>query len=190
MCVQVLSGHEHTVWAVLGLPNGDVVTGSADSTIKIWHGPPGEMKCIKTLKHHRDCVRGLALLPDIGFVSCSNDETLVVWSFGGDVLQVLYGHTAFVYAVDVLHTAAGESLILSGSEDRTLKIWKNGECMQTITHPSSVWSVAASPDNEDIVTGCADSIGRVWSRVCLPSFSQMLFILHHRIQHELLRLIS
>lgn len=83
-----MKGHEHAVWAVLGLPNGDIVTGSADSTIKIWRGAVGAMKCIKTLHEHKDCVRGLALIPGIGFVSCSNDETLIVWSMNGDPLQV------------------------------------------------------------------------------------------------------
>lgn len=121
------------------------------------------MRCIKTLKHHKDCVRGLALLPGIGFVSCANDETIIVWSFEGEVLQELHGHTAFVYTVDVLSTGPGSYLILSGSEDRTLKIWKDGECVQTITHPSGVWSVASGGDGM-IVTGCADGVARVWSQ--------------------------
>jgi WD40 repeat protein len=87
-CVQELKGHEHAVWSVLGLPNGDIATASADSTIKIWRGTVGSMQCIKTMKSHKDCVRGLALIPGIGFVSCANDETLMVWSMGGDLLQV------------------------------------------------------------------------------------------------------
>jgi hypothetical protein len=41
---------------------------------------------------------------------------------------------------------------------------KDGELVQTITHPAiSVWAVAAMP-NGDIVTGCSDGIIRVFSR--------------------------
>lgn len=42
---------------------------------------------------------------------------------------------------------------LTCSEDRTVKLWVNGEAVETITIPaSSVWSVATMP-NGDIVTG-------------------------------------
>ena len=41
---------------------------------------------------------------------------------------------------------------------------KDGELVQTITHPAiSVWAVAAMP-NGDIVTGCSDGLVRVFSR--------------------------
>lgn len=73
---------------ITGLPNGDIVTASADSTIKIWRGALGSMTCVRTLQGHTDCVRGLALVPGVGFVSCSNDETLRLWSMQGDHLQV------------------------------------------------------------------------------------------------------
>jgi phospholipase A-2-activating protein len=43
-------------------------TGSADKTIKRWVGS----KCVRTYEGHTDVVRGLALITDIGFASCSN----------------------------------------------------------------------------------------------------------------------
>lgn len=44
--------------------------GSADKTIIKWQNE----KRVQTLYGHTDCVRALALLPDIGFVSCGNDR--------------------------------------------------------------------------------------------------------------------
>ena len=42
---------------------------------------------------------------------------------------------------------------VSVSEDRSLKVWKNGDCVQTITHPTtSVWCVCVL-HNGDIATG-------------------------------------
>ena len=43
-------------------------------------------------------------------------------------------------------------------------MWKDGECAQTITHPSSVWCVAAAQDAGEIVSGCADGVARTWSQ--------------------------
>lgn len=154
-CVKILEGHENSVWAVLGLSNGDIATGSADHTIKIWR----DGKCINTIRKHTDCVRGLSLVPGIGFVSCGNDGVAYLWSESGECLQELHGHNSFVYSVAVL--PSGE--FVTASEDRTLNIWKDGQCIQTIMHPGSVWCVTSLP-NGDIVTGCSDSVARVWTR--------------------------
>ncbi|EEB86705.1 hypothetical protein MPER_16240, partial [Moniliophthora perniciosa FA553] len=64
-----LKGHEQSVWAVLAIDDKQVLTGSADKTIKLWK----QHKLISTFKGHTDAVRGLALLPELGFASCSND---------------------------------------------------------------------------------------------------------------------
>lgn len=58
------------MWAVLGVDEDKTLTGSADKTIKLWE----QHKCIATFTGHADAVRGLALVPDIGFASCSNDR--------------------------------------------------------------------------------------------------------------------
>jgi len=44
--------------------------GSADKSIKLWD----YHKVIQTFTGHNDAVRGLALVPDVGFASCSNDR--------------------------------------------------------------------------------------------------------------------
>ena len=43
--------------------------GSADKTIKMWKAGT----CQKTFTGHTDCVRGLAVLSAVEFVSSSND---------------------------------------------------------------------------------------------------------------------
>lgn len=45
-------------------------TGSADKTIKLWK----RQKAVRTFTGHKDAVRGIALVTDIGFASCSNDR--------------------------------------------------------------------------------------------------------------------
>ncbi|KAF8743159.1 PFU (PLAA family ubiquitin binding), partial [Rhizoctonia solani] len=158
--VHELRGHSHSVWAVLAVDEDQTLTGSADKTIALWQGS----KLAHRYTGHTDAVRGLSILPegiDIGFASCSNDGTVKLWTLGGDVLHQFDGHTSFVYSLAAI--AETGSLISSG-EDRTARIWEDGELVQTRTHPAiSVWTVDAMP-NGDIVTGCSDGVVRVFSR--------------------------
>lgn len=71
--------------------------------------------------------RGLALLPNVGVVSASHDQTLKVWTLSGECLAELVGHTALVYCA----AATPEGLVASGSEDNTARLWHaDGSCLQ------------------------------------------------------------
>ncbi|KAH9930746.1 phospholipase A-2-activating protein [Fomitopsis serialis] len=150
-----LTGHRQSVWAVLAVDSEQFLTGSADNTIKLWN----QHKNVRTYPGHTQAVRGLALYTDIGFASCSNDSEIKIWTMEGDLVHTLSGHTSFVYSISVLENGD----IVSGGEDRTVRIWRDGECYQTIVHPAiSVWSVSTMP-NGDIVTGCSDGVVRIFS---------------------------
>jgi len=106
-------------------------------------------------------VRGLTLVQDIGFASCSNDSEIRVWTLQGDLMYTLVGHTSFVYSLAVLPNGD----LVSSGEDRSVRVWKDGECAQTIVHPAiSVWTVDTMP-NGDIVSGCSDGVVRIFSAV-------------------------
>jgi phospholipase A-2-activating protein len=66
----VLKGHTLSVWAVLVVDVAQTLTASADKTIRLWE----QSKTVKQYTGHTDAVRGLALVPNIGFASCSNDR--------------------------------------------------------------------------------------------------------------------
>ena len=50
---QVLEGHEAAVLCLVQLPNGDLLSGSGDCTIRVWSGG----KCTHTIPAHSDSVR-------------------------------------------------------------------------------------------------------------------------------------
>ena len=55
--------------------------------------------------------------------------------------------------------------IVSGSSDKTIKIWdfKTGKCLNTLEgHSYSVNSVAISPDGKYIVSGSYDKTIKIW----------------------------
>jgi len=53
--------------------------------------------------------------------------------------------------------------IVSSSEDCTVRVWRDGECVQNIQHPRTVWSVQKNHLG-DIITGCEDYKIRTFTR--------------------------
>jgi WD40 repeat protein len=64
--------------------------------------------------HH--CILSRTLANDILF----GHSTIKVWALTGQPLLEMIGHTSLVYSVD----AHSSGVIVSGSEDRSAKIWK------------------------------------------------------------------
>ncbi|XP_057899835.1 phospholipase A-2-activating protein [Melospiza georgiana] len=156
-CMMTLQGHTAAIWAVKILPEqGLMLTGSADKTIKLWKAG----RCERTYTGHEDCVRGLAILSEMEFLSCANDASVRRWQISGECLQVYYGHTNYIYSISVFPRC--KDFVTTG-EDRSLRIWKQGECAQTIRLPAqSVWCCCVL-DNGDIVVGASDGIIRVFT---------------------------
>ncbi|XP_074923567.1 LOW QUALITY PROTEIN: phospholipase A-2-activating protein [Chelonoidis abingdonii] len=156
-CMMTLQGHTAAVWAVKILPEqGLMLTGSADKSIKLWKAG----RCERTFNGHEDCVRGLAILSDTEFLSCANDASIRRWQISGECLQNYYGHTNYIYSISVFPHC--KDFVTTG-EDRSLRIWKRGECAQIIRFPAqSVWSCCVL-DNGDIVVGASDGIIRVFT---------------------------
>ncbi|PPS42700.1 serine/threonine-protein kinase [Chroococcidiopsis sp. TS-821] len=76
--------------------------------------------------------------------------------------QTLSGHADTVWSVAV---KPNSSNILSGSSDRTIKLWdvSNGQLLQTFSrHSGTVWSVAVSPDGQRFASGSGDNTADVW----------------------------
>ena len=157
-CVRVLKGHESALWAVMPLDelDGQTLTASGDKTIKLWTGDT----CSHTYTGHTDVVRALCWVSGMGFLSAANDGTVRLWELGGGCLSVFQASESFVYAISVL--PSGE--YLTCSEDRNVRLWSSaGDLVQSIPHPSTVWALKALA-NGDIVAGCADGNGYVWTR--------------------------
>ncbi|PNT41336.1 hypothetical protein POPTR_004G150700v4 [Populus trichocarpa] len=146
--------HKSAIQSIIKLPSGELVTGSTDTTLKLWKGKT----CLHTFAGHSDTVRGLAKMHGVGILSASHDGSIRLWALTGQVLMEMVGHASIVYSVDS-HVSG---LIVSGSEDCSAKIWKDGVCVQSLEHPGCVWDVKFL-ENGDIVTACSDGVVRIWT---------------------------
>ncbi|KAI9651270.1 WD repeat protein Lub1 [Ciborinia camelliae] len=162
-CESVLRGHGGSVWAVLVIDSETVITACADKLIRVFHTSG---KLLRTIRGSADVVRALCRLPrshpsGADFASAGNDAIIRLWTLSGRQVAELHGHENFIYSI--ASTPSGE--IVSSGEDRTLRIWKANQCIQTITHPAiSVWGVAVCGENGDIVSGASDRVVRIFTR--------------------------
>lgn len=158
-----MGGHDGAVWAVLVYDAETIITGCADKLIRVFHTSG---KLLRTLRGTEQPVRALCRIPKghpsgADFASAGNDGVIRLWTSSGQQVAQLLGHDNFIYSL--ASSPSGE--IFSSGEDRTVRIWKGNECIQTITHPAiSVWGVAVCPENGDIVSGASDRIVRVFTR--------------------------
>ena len=84
-CAATLRGHSDCVQALAVCPNGTLVSGSNDNTIKLWTSPSGgvdatDYVCTATLTGHSNCVVALAVCSNGTLVSGSQDTTMKLWT--------------------------------------------------------------------------------------------------------------
>jgi WD40 repeat protein len=80
----------------------------------------------------------------------------------GLLIRTLEGHS---YSVTAVTLSADSQTIVSGSFDKTIKVWESdfGDCLRTLEgHSSSVISVAVSADGRTVISGSSDNTIKVW----------------------------
>ncbi|OQO11246.1 hypothetical protein B0A48_05502 [Cryoendolithus antarcticus] len=191
--LQVFQGHTSTVRCLvilkpvqIGTEDDDtpimmpkeplIITGSRDSTLRVWKlplpsdrgifqaGPPVDDTdnpyFLRTLSGHHSSVRAIAAHGDT-LVSGSYDCTVRVWKIStGDLLHRLQGHTQKVYSVVLDHD---RNRCISGSMDNLVKVWDlgTGSCLFNLEgHTSLVGLLDLSHDR--LVSAAADSTLRIW----------------------------
>ena len=97
--------------------------------------------------------------------TASNDSTICVYRYPSpsEPLSILKGHTATVCA---LATGSSPNVLLSGSWDKTARIWTNIESSQNAIviegHDAAVWAVAKLASGK-YATGSADKNICIWN---------------------------
>lgn len=111
-----LRGHTSTVRCLKMSDANTAISGSRDTTLRIWDLKKGQ--CKHVLIGHQASVRCLEIHGDI-VVSGSYDTTAKIWSISeGKCLRTLTGHFSQIYAI-----AFDGKKIATGSLDTSVRIW-------------------------------------------------------------------
>ncbi|OYE03774.1 nSTAND1 domain-containing NTPase [Nostoc sp. 'Peltigera membranacea cyanobiont' 232] len=107
-------------------------------------------------------VRALKSFQDLGVDNADTLNRLKSVIDGVRERNRLEGHTGSVSSVSVSPT---ENLIVSGSRDKTVKLWKlDGTLVKTMTNDAAIYSVNFSPDGQYIVSGGDDKKVKLWKK--------------------------
>ena len=94
------------------------------------------------------------------------------------------------FVISVAFSPDGQS-ILSGSDDKTIKLWDkgSGKMLKSFEgHSNSVMSVAFSPDGQSILSGSCDKTIKLWDKgsgKMLKSFNSIAFDFSFQLPPEL-----
>lgn len=131
--VMTLEGHRGRVMAIKY--HGDVVaTGSDDHTVRFWDIYTGE--CVKIV--HTHSVSALQF-DDLCLYTASYDNTAACWDIDTGQLVCRYvGHISAVFSLDARRDL---DLIVTGSADKTVKIWQlsSGLLLNSLTDWHNDW---------------------------------------------------
>ncbi len=119
--LQTFLGHTNRVISVALSPKGQLLaSGSADKTIKIWHLSSGRL--LHTLSRNSHWANAVAISPDGRIVAGGIGDMVKVWDLNtGELLHKMSGHSSDI--TSICFSANGKQLV-SGSRDRTIKIWR------------------------------------------------------------------
>lgn len=148
-----LTGHSSAVDSVgISSDGTTLVSGSSDSTIKVWDLKTGQLRT--TLTDPSYPVNNFVAINPDGQTLVSGSLDLKIWDLKSGALKTtLSGHTDWVNSIAI--SADGQTLV-SGSSDGTIKVWdlKTNSLKTTLNEPAGgVSAVAVSPDGQTVASG-------------------------------------
>lgn len=152
-------------------PNGKyILSGSSDSTIKLWELENG--KLIKTFVGHHGGIESVAFSPDgKKIISTSYDLTLRIWDVHtGKILQGLVSNDEAL--LQNARFSPNGNLFAFWHSD-SIQIWDVKTNMQITSfcgHDDTISSFSFSPDSKKIVSSSWDGTIRIWplEKDCKP----------------------
>ncbi|MCL7032405.1 hypothetical protein MKW94_026349 [Papaver nudicaule] len=185
-CSYVLTGHSDIVLSLDTCISSSgetlVETGSKDNSVRLWENK----SCVGIGTGHMGAVGAVAFSKkQKGFVvSGSSDRTLKVWSLdglqdnGSEIMNLRAKAVVAAHDKDrnSLAVAPNDSLVCSGSQDRTACVWRLPDLVSMVVlkgHKRGIWCKEFSPVDHCVITASGDKTIKIWALsdgACLKTF--------------------
>ncbi|KAH1113455.1 hypothetical protein J1N35_006833 [Gossypium stocksii] len=175
-CLESVQAHDDAVNSIVVGCDGLVFTGSADGTVKVWRrdleGKGTRHLLSQTLLKQDYAITALAVSPDSKFVYCGSSDGLV--NYWGCENHFSHGGAFRGHKLAVLCLVTAGNLVISGSADKTISIWKrtagNGHrWLSTLKgHKGPIKCLAIEKDQEStenewiLYSGSLDKSVKIW----------------------------
>jgi len=159
-----LNGHTEAVYCVcITLDNKYIISGSLDTTVRIWDIESGH--CKRILQGHTRSVSVVCVSACNRFIiSGSEDGTIKIWDMNGGNNTALRTIAVYDFHYNVKALCVSGNYIFSKSHDSSISIWdmNDGECIDILDgHTATVATLCVSGDF--LISGSKDGDFRVWS---------------------------
>ncbi|WP_026104039.1 WD40 repeat domain-containing protein [Anabaena sp. PCC 7108] len=169
--IDILHTHHGNVRCVAFTPDGKMLaTGGDDRKILFWSLRDRQVE--NTLCLDDTAAHSMVLSQDGKILVTGSYRKIKVWRLTSSLnkknqqeikqIHTLMGHS---HIVNSLAISANAKYLVSGSQDKTIRVWNlvTGELIHTLkSHREGVFAVSLSPNEQIIASGSADKTIKLW----------------------------
>lgn len=146
-------------------PDGSKLAGAGDAgnngTLYIWDTKTNQV--LSTYVNQRAGLYAVAFGPDGQRLIIGDANGLIKILVGGIVIRELSGHESSIQEIKFNHSG---KFMATASRDKTVRLWNlenlKEQPIKLYDHPNWVWSIAFSPDDEQLLAGTQEQIIKSW----------------------------
>ncbi len=156
-----LIGHADAVLCVRFAPDGKhLASGAKDGMLVYWNAETGQIE--RRFPKHPQEVRSIAFSPDREHFASASGFTVRLFDVRGQEVRRFSGHTG---SIKCLAFAADGRRLLTGSDDKTLRLWEvssGREVLRFSRHTAGINALAFIPETTRFASASKDKTVRLW----------------------------